>query len=147
MVYLVDTNILLRLADRSHPVHFVVRDAVRKLRQSGDSLQTTSQNFAEFWNVATRPADRNGFGLSTSEADRMLRLMERLVPRIPDAAAAYLEWRRLITAYSVSGVQVHDSRLVAAMMAAGMTHILTFNTVDFIRYAPEGIAAVDPATV
>ncbi len=49
--------------------------------------------------------------------------------------------------YGVSGVQVHDARLVAAMISHGATHILTFNTADFARYAPEGIMAVDPATV
>jgi len=28
-----------------------------------------------------------------------------------------------------------------------MTHILTFNTKDFIRYTSDGIVAVDPANV
>ena len=49
--------------------------------------------------------------------------------------------------YGVSGVQVHDARLVATMIVHGVTHILTFNTSDFVRYAPQGIVAVDPATV
>ena len=49
--------------------------------------------------------------------------------------------------YGVSGVQVHDARLVAAIISHGATHILTFDTVDFARYAPEGIVAVDPAAV
>jgi hypothetical protein len=33
------------------------------------------------------------------------------------------------------------------MKANGVTHILTFNTTDFTRYAVEGIVAVDPLTV
>jgi len=45
------------------------------------------------------------------------------------------------------GVQVHDAHLVATMLAHNITHILTFNTFDFARYAPEGIVAVDPASV
>ena len=49
--------------------------------------------------------------------------------------------------YRVSGVQVHDARLVAAMIVHDVTHILTFNTQDFTRYAPDGIIAIDPATV
>jgi hypothetical protein len=49
--------------------------------------------------------------------------------------------------FRVSGVQVHDARLVAAMKIHRVSHILTFNTDDFVRYAPEGITAVDPATV
>ncbi|ETW99939.1 MAG: hypothetical protein ETSY2_40000 [Candidatus Entotheonella gemina] len=49
--------------------------------------------------------------------------------------------------YSVSGVQVHDARLVAAMIMHHVTHILTLNISDFERYASEGIVAVDPATI
>lgn len=47
--------------------------------------------------------------------------------------------------YGVSGKQVYDARLVASMIAHNVKHILTFNTVDFTRYATEGIVAVDPA--
>jgi predicted nucleic acid-binding protein len=49
--------------------------------------------------------------------------------------------------YGVSGVQVYDARLAAAMIVHNVTHILTFNTSDFARYAPEGIVAVDPTIV
>jgi len=59
----------------------------------------------------------------------------------------YPEWRKLVVAFNVSGVQVHDARLVANMKANSVTHILTFNTRDFIRYAPEEIVAVEPATL
>jgi predicted nucleic acid-binding protein len=145
--YLVDTNILLRFADRMHPLHPTIRAAVRKLRSSGVRLQAASQNFAEFWNVATRPAARNGFGLTPEEADRRLRILERLFPLLPDSPAVYPEWRRLIVAFGVSGVQVHDARLVAAMRANGIARILTLNPSDFARYAPEGIVAADPTTL
>jgi len=33
------------------------------------------------------------------------------------------------------------------MRVHGLTHILTWNTTDFARYAPLGIMAVDPGTV
>lgn len=147
MIYLVDTNILLRFADRNHPLHPIIRTAVRKLRGNGHSLQVTSQNCVEFWNVATRPKDKNGFGLTPAEADRLLRLIERLFPLLPDMPTLYSEWRRLVVTFSVSGVQVHDARLVAAMKSNAVMHILTFNTTDFVRYASEGIVAVDPTTV
>jgi predicted nucleic acid-binding protein len=145
--YLVDTNVLLRYADRINSLHAVTRAAVRKLRGTGHALRATPQNFAEFWNVATRPAARNGFGLTPVAADRRLRLVERLFPLLPDDPAVYPEWRRLVVAFGVSGVQVHDARLVAAMRVHGVTHILTWNTVDFARYAPLGIVAVDPTAV
>ena len=56
----------------------------------------------------------------------------------------YTEWRRLVLTFNVSGVQVHDARLVAAMNEHGVTHMLTLNTTDFVRYGDEGIVAIDP---
>ena len=147
MIYLTDTNILLRFLYRADPGYPIVRAAVRKLRANDHQLYATSQNFTEFWNASTRPINRNGFGLTPLETDRLLRRAERLFPLLPDLPSMYSEWRRLVRTYGVSGVQVHDARLVAAMISHGATHILTFNTADFARYAPEGIVAVDPATV
>jgi predicted nucleic acid-binding protein len=147
LIYLLDTNVLLRFADRSHPLYPVLRTAIRKLRREAHMLQITPQNCVEFWNVATRPSERNGFGLTPADADRLLRLIERLFPLFPDSSRIYPEWRRLVVTYGVSGVQVHDSRLVAAMKVNGVTHILTLNATDFTRYIDEGIVAVDPTTV
>ena len=147
MIYLVDTNVLLRFADRAHPRHPRVRAAVRTLRAEGHRLRATPQNCVEFWNVATRPADRNGLGLEPADADRLLRLVERLFPVLPDVPAVYPQWRQLVVAFGVSGVQVHDARLVAAMTVHGVSHILTFNVADFVRYATLGIVAVDPFTL
>lgn len=145
MIYLVDTNILLRLADRRHSLHPIVRAAVKRLRADGHELQISPQNCMEFWNVATRPAMKNGFGLFPANADQLLRLLERLFPILFDKPELYPEWRRLVVDFEVAGVQVHDARLVAAMKTYGITHILTFNTIDFARYARAGIVAVDPA--
>jgi predicted nucleic acid-binding protein len=147
LIYLLDTNVLLRFADRSHPLHPVLRTAIRKLHREAHMLQITPQNCVEFWNVATRPSERNGFGLTPADADRLLRLIERLFPLFPDSSRIYPEWRRLVVTYGVSGVQVHDARLVAAMKVNGVTHILTLNATDFTRYIDEGIVAVDPTTV
>jgi len=147
VIYLADTNILLRFADRTHPVHPTVRAAVRKLRANGHSMCATPQNFVEFWSVATRSTERNGFGLPPTHADRLLRLVERLFPLLPDSSMVYTEWRGLVVSFGVSGVQVHDARIVAAMIVHGVTHILTFNTTDFVRYGTRGIVAVDPTTV
>lgn len=147
MTYLADTNVLLRLTDRTHPLHPTVRAAVRKLRTSGHSVRAMPQNFVEFWNVATRPIERNGFGLAPATADRLLHLVERLFPLLPDSPAVYAEWRRLVVSFGVSGIQVHDAHIAAAMIVHGVTHILTFNTTDFARYGTRGIVAVNPTTM
>jgi predicted nucleic acid-binding protein len=147
VLYLIDTNVLLRFADRSHQLHPIVRDAVRQLRRDGHQLQIASQNCIEFWNVATRPIEKNGFGLPTVEAEQMLRLIEQLFPLLTDASTTYAAWRRLVLTFNISGVQVHDARLVATMIANNVSHILTFNTTDFVRYTPAGILAVNPVAV
>lgn len=147
MIYLVDTNVLLRFADRTHPLHVRIRAAVRALRTAGHRLRATPQNCIEFWNVATRPTDKNGLGLVPADADRLLRLVERLFPVLPDVPAVYPQWRQLVVLCNVSGVQVHDARLVAVMTVHSVTHILTRNVTDFVRYATLGIVAVDPLTL
>ncbi|WP_315784832.1 type II toxin-antitoxin system VapC family toxin [Fischerella sp. JS2] len=135
---LIDTNVLLRFIFRTDPQYPVVRTAIRKLRTEKHTLYISSQNCIEFWNVATRPIAKNGFGLTPTDVKRMLQRIERLFPLLPDTP---------VVTYSVSGVQVHDARLVASMKANGVTHILTFNTRDFARYVVEGIVVVDPVTV
>ena len=147
MNYLVDTNILLRYADRTQKLQPVARHSVRTLWKNGDHLSASSQNFVEFWYAASRPKANNGLGLSLIATERRLRLLERAFPLLSDHPAIYAEWRRLIVMYGVSGNKVYDTRLVAAMKVYSLTHILTFITADFARYAPEGIVAVDPATV
>jgi predicted nucleic acid-binding protein len=145
VIYLVDTNILLRFADRTHPLHNNIRSQIRQRREMGDQPVATAQNYIEFWNVLTRPLARNGFGLTPSDADRFLQLIERLFPLLSDSPAVYPEWRRLVCQYGVSGVQVHDVKLVAAMLANQITTIMTLNVSDFRRYAPEGIIILDPS--
>ena len=84
--------------------------------------------------------------MTPADAEQLLLSLERLFPLLPEMPALYPEWRRLVVTFGVSGVQVHDARLVAAMNVS-IKHILTFNTADFNRYASEGIVAVDPTTV
>jgi predicted nucleic acid-binding protein len=143
--HLIDSNILLRIARRDDPDHAIVEAAMLKLAEARAVLYYTHQNIAEFWNVATRPVDRNGFGLTAAEADREVRTIERGMVLLPDSEAVYYEWRRLVVANSVVGVKVHDARLAAAMIVHGVTHLLTLNPDDFIRYS--SIKAVHPAGV
>ena len=147
MIYLVDTNVLLRFSRLENPRYQISRDAVHKLEADGHQLQTTLQNFAEFWNVSTRPTERNGFGRTPVETDELLQDLEKAFSLLPDSDDVYREWRRLVVKYNVAGVQVHDARLAASMIVHNVKHILTFNVTDFERYKSEGIVAVDPPTV
>lgn len=120
-------------------------NALGVLRQRGEDYYLTSQNLIEFWRTCTRPIDRNGLGMTIAQAEAELTRLENLFPILPDTPEIYPEWRRLVVTYNVMGVNVHDARLVAAMLVHGLTHILTFNTSDFARYSE--ITAVHPTAV
>lgn len=139
---LVDTNVLLRITRRADPQHKVVDRALARLAGQSTTLYYTHQNIAELWNAMTRPVARNGLGLTGAEAEREVRAIESGMSLLPDGEAVYREWRRIVLQYGVSGVQVHDARLAAAMYVHGVSHILTLNVTDFSRF--HGLTAVHP---
>ncbi len=145
MRVLVDTNILLRSAQPNHPLSSQATCAVSKLLRQNDSVFFCAQNIAEFWNVATRPTDRNGLGLSPEEVLNEITSVEDSLSLLPDVPTIYPAWKRLVYDYSVQGVKVYDARLVAIMKVYDVESILSFNTADFKRY--DGIAALDPASL
>jgi predicted nucleic acid-binding protein len=133
--YLVDTNILLRISRRDDPDYRIVDGALERLLREDAALYYTHQNIAEFWNVWTRPADKNGFGLAGETAEREIGKFESMMAFAADNAAIYARWRQLVRDHGVAGVQVHDARLVAAMLVHGIPNLLTLNAADFARYA------------
>ena len=145
MPFLADTNLLLRSVDPNHPMNADAVNAINSLRQHGEQIHIVPQNLIEFWNVYTRPLERNGLGRTAAEAEAEVKRLKALFPLLLDPSAIYQEWERLVIAYAVTGVNVHDARIVAAMLVHGLTHILTFNTSDFARYAE--ITAVQPTAV
>ena len=148
MAYLLDTGVLLRLVNAQDGQHPLVNQAVRALVAKQESLHITTQNVAEFWNVATRPVVNNGFGWSPSIALSALTLdIEPICSNLVESGALHSELKRLVSNYAVVGKQVHDARLVAMMLTSQVEHILTLNDADFRRYQPEGITVVTPASL
>jgi predicted nucleic acid-binding protein len=141
---LVDTNIPLRISRRSDPEHMLVDTALARLAGQGTTLFYAHQNIAELWNAMTRPVARNGLGLTVADADRVVQAIESGMSLLPDNEAVYREWRRIVVQYGVSGVQVHDARLAAAMYVHHVNHLLTLNVADFSRFT--GLTAVHPNT-
>lgn len=147
MAHLVDSNLLLRWANKGDPERLVALAALRKLGGSGETLNTSPQNYTEFWSSATRPTANNGLGLTPAHTERLVHRLRLLFTLLPDTPAIFEEWLRLVVAANVSGRQVHDTRLVTVMLTHGITHILTFNVKDFLRFQPFGITVVHPADV
>lgn len=153
MAHLIDTNILLRRQDADLAQPGVAARSLIRLRGQGERLYVARQNLIGFRNVASRPLDKNGLGLSAAEADLELDRAERDFDTLPENDLTYAVWRPLIAAKGVSGKQVHDARLVASMLVYGITHLLTFNGADFRRFETlpaglgAGIVVVSPADV
>ena len=145
MNVVIDTNILGRLAEPSHPQHQQADDALRMLGIQGNSPCVVPQALYEFWVVATRPVAQNGLGFTAPQAEAELRRLESLFTLLPDSDAIYAEWRRLVTTHRVLGKSAHDARIVAAMTMHNVAHILTFNIADYSRYP--GIVVLDPAVL
>jgi predicted nucleic acid-binding protein len=117
--YLVDSNVLLRRVKPDHSKYPTMVSATDAILRRDGILCYTSQNVAEFWNACTRPADRNGYGLSPEGTNRRARIFEEQLRLLPDNLAIHEEWRRILVTHNVSGAQVHDARLVAAMHVHG----------------------------
>ena len=77
MAYLIDTNILARLANIADAQHAVVARAVVELHRRGEVLHVTPQVLIEFRSMATRPKAENGLGLSAVDAERRPRVSRR----------------------------------------------------------------------
>jgi predicted nucleic acid-binding protein len=94
-----------------------------------------SQNVTEFWNVATRPVEKNGLGFSHEEVLQEVASIESLLALLPDIPAIYPIWKQIVQDHRVQGVKVYDARLVAVMRAHAVDSVLTFNASDFRRFA------------
>jgi predicted nucleic acid-binding protein len=145
MPVLVDTGVLLRAFVKADPHCRPIRTALQRLRRQDEELVASFQNVAEFINVSTRPTSaRGGYGLPIKMVQARVGFIERLCRRLVEDDEAYQNWKHLVFKYNVTGVAVHDARLVAIMLAHGIKQVLTVNDRDFRRYEPEGIMAVTP---
>lgn len=145
MRILLDTNVLLRLADNSHPLHTVAAHAIRTLQSNGDELVLVPQVLYEFWAVTTRTVNANGLGESPSFANALIIKFCHSFRLLRDERAIYEAWFELVFTQQISGVKSYDARLAAAMQRHEITHFLTFNAADFRRYSH--ITVINPLAV
>jgi hypothetical protein len=99
----------------------------------------------EFWVVATRLSQQNGFGFTPAEAAQDLSRLQRLFTLLRDDQSIFDRWEQLVSDAQVAGKAAHDTRLVAAMQRHALSHLLTFNPADFKRFS--AIQLVEPGLV
>jgi predicted nucleic acid-binding protein len=141
--FLADTNLILRLADSASPQHLVAADALARLLGQGNEVYLTPQNFIEFWAVATRPVEVNGFGWTSERTAKEISDLQARFPLLPDSPAIFTHWLELVKQLPVHGKRVHDARLVAVLQAHAIEHLITFNFSDFAAFSSL-VSLVDP---
>jgi predicted nucleic acid-binding protein len=142
---LLDTNLLARTVQLSHPMHRLAADALTELRRQGDVLCLVPQNFYELWAVCTRPLAQNGLGMSLAQTQAELARIKTLFTLLNDTPAIFPKWEQVVLQHQIQGKSAHDARLVAAMMVHGLSRILTFNVGDFQRY--QTLTVLEPSQV
>jgi predicted nucleic acid-binding protein len=84
-------------------------------------------------------------GFAPEQAARYVDRFQTLLRLLPETPEIFPTWRKLVLDHRVSGIQVHDARIVAAMMVHQVDQILGFDLDDFKRY--KGITVVHPMDV
>lgn len=146
MACLVDTPILLRLANTSDAQYPIAKRAVATLHGQGETLRIAPQNLVEFRNGGTRPVADNGLGFAPALVEQKAAIFEMVFPLLPETPDIFPVWKTLVQSAGVIGKQVHDARLVAICHVYGITHVLTFNIRHFTRFASysPGLMVIDP---
>lgn len=136
MKYLLDTNLLLRVAIPTEELHPTAVSTILALQDRDDLLATTPQVLYEYWVVLTRPLAQNGLGLTPAEADHTIQDWLNTLICLPDHADVFFIWRQLVTQHQVLGKKAHDARLAATAIYYECDGIVTFNAADFQRFTP-----------
>ena len=129
--YLLDTNILLRACDRAAANHSLAVEAVSQLLARGDECAIASQVLIEFWTVATRSLEFKGLGWSPERTSMAINQLLVQFSMLDETPQLFTYWWQLVATYKIRGKRTHDIRLLAAMKANEIKHLLTFNPGDF----------------
>ena len=141
MSVLIDTNVLMRIANADDPAATTAETAASNLRDDGESLFIVPQVLYEFWTAATKTTAANGLGMRTGEAADHIERFRQLFALLDDTPAVFAEWFALVRDHAVAGTNAYDARLAAAMRAHEVDRLLTFNARDFRKF---GVTVVEP---
>ena len=139
---LLDTNVLLYLANPAAPEHASAKAAVARLLVGDERPVIAAQVLFEFWSVATRPAAANGLGWSVAQARAEVETIRTRFLLLEEPPAVVDLWLDLVVVHGLKGKRIHDAHLLATMQANGVARLLTFNAADFP--AESGVSILTP---
>ena len=132
----VDTNVLVYANQAGSRHHADALALLGKFETSAAPLWISGQVLREYLAVVTRP-QADAPALPMSAAIERVRFFVQRFWVAEDGAIVRPDLLRLLSIYPVAGRQVHDTNIVATMLANGITRLLTFNLGDFRRFAGE----------
>jgi len=129
-----DTNIILRAYHDVFPQYHIVRATFDRLIDADAQLWISRQVIREYLVQITHPHTFETPFTGEAAVNRVSHSLEtcRVVDETSATTHRLLD---LIANYPVSGKQIHDANIVAAMLANNIPTLLTLNAVDFNRYA------------
>lgn len=126
-----DTNILLYLANTAASEHGPAKASVSRMLAAGDRLAIAAQVLFEFWSVATRPVSANGLGWTGPQARAAIDGFRGRFAILAEPPEVIDLWLELVETHDLKGKRVHDAHLLATMKANGVAQLLTLNVTDF----------------
>ena len=129
----VDTNVLVYFSAEASPSHLRARIALEKMRAT-EPIAVTRQILREFLAATTRPQSW-GNALAMADALRSTDEFGRRFAILEDGPLVWSHLKVLASRFAFGGKQVHDTNIVATMLAHGERRLLTFNIADFRRFA------------
>jgi predicted nucleic acid-binding protein len=125
--------------------HTAVRDAIKKLSGRAATFVIAPQVLVEFWVVATRPVEVNGFGWAPSVVAVALTQVRQRFLLLQEGPELFEKWLSLVQTTHVRGKNAHDARLAALALVHGVPEILTLNVDHYKRF--NGVMPLHPLDV
>jgi toxin-antitoxin system PIN domain toxin len=130
---IIDANILVYALDTEAPQHRASRALLEAGRAGETTLYVTSQVLCEFFAIVTNPR-RVQKPRSALDAIAAVTGFLSFVHVLPIPARTVEGWLDLLRRRPVTGGEVFDLQLAAAMLANGVSRIYTYNTSDFTSF-------------
>lgn len=83
--------------------------------------------------------------MTSAEAPNELSKVTGWFKLLPEDSGVFPQWRTMVQQHGVLGKAAHDARLAATMLVHHVTHVLTLNATDFLRY--KAITVLKPDAV
>jgi hypothetical protein len=104
------------------------------LRAAGHELWISRQIIREYLAAMSRPGAITGVAPMSALANDV-RIFMAAYRIAEDGPAVTAELLTLLTTIPAAGKQIHDTNIVATMLAHGIPRLLTHNVADFNRFA------------